>query len=326
MSPNASDLDSGVAVAPPAEGWLGAWETSTDPAYCRDWEGNLLAVNLPFARKFGLTIDSLVGNSVTVLMHGDDAASLSATHAALQRPPHRAISEHRWLLPGGTRWFTWEEVALRDSSGRIYAIRASGRDITRQHLAEEQFHRLSSAIEQSPVAIVITDLDGRPQYVNPKFTAVSGRTLEDLLDQNIEVLRDGHPDESSFEKFWQTVRAGGEWRGELSTRRGPGATVWESVKVSCLRNPHGEITIYLCLREDVTGARSSSTTCGRRTRWRASARSPAALRTISTTCSPSSVAMPNSACGTAVIPPCCRRACGKSAPPPSGPAASCARS
>ncbi|MEO6875491.1 MAG: PAS domain S-box protein [Opitutaceae bacterium] len=252
MSAPASESATSIAPAMPPEGWLGSWETSTDPAYCRDLEGNVVAANLPFARKFGRVVENLLGQSVTALMHGDDGATLFSSLAELQRSPHRAHSEHRWVTNGGTRWFAWEEIALLDAGGLIVAIRASGRDITRQRLAEEQFHRISSAIEQSPVAIVITDLDGHAQYVNPKFTAVSGRTLEDLMDQNIEVLRDGHPDQASYDKFWQTVRAGGEWIGELATRREQGATVWESVKVSCLRNPSGEITNYLCLREDIT--------------------------------------------------------------------------
>ena len=135
-------------------------------------------------------------------------------------------------------------------------MRAVGRDITRQRLAEEQFFRLSRAVEQSPVAIVITDLDGRAQYVNPKFTEVSGRTLEDILDRKIEVLRDGHADEDSYRKFWDTVRAGGEWRGEFATRRPDGTVVWESVKVSCMRGPTGEITNLLCLREDITSRKA----------------------------------------------------------------------
>jgi PAS domain S-box-containing protein len=92
--------------------------------------------------------------------------------------------------------------------------------------------------------------------VNPKFTEVSGRTLEDILDRNLEVLRDGHPDEASYHQFWDTVRAGGEWRGEFSTRRPDGSVVWESVKVSCLRNPAGEITNLLCMREDITSRKS----------------------------------------------------------------------
>ena len=240
---------------PPAESWLGAWENSADSAYCRDLSGRILAANLSFARKFGRTAPALVNTSVSVFLHADDLAVLHATATELARPPHHTVGEHRWLTPQGVRWFSWDETALCDPAGAIIAIRAIGRDITRQRLAEEQFYRLSRAVEQSPVSIIITDLDGHPQYVNSKFIAVSGHTLEDILDQRIEVLRDGHPDEDSYRKFWATVRAGGEWRGELTTRRGEGTTVWESVKVSCLRSPTGEITNYLCLREDVTERR-----------------------------------------------------------------------
>ena len=254
MSAVLSD-SAGVALSP-TENWLGPWETSADPAYCHDAEGRFLAVNTSFARKFGKPAAAITGTLVAEFLHPDDVAEMNATTAELAHPPHRAVCEQRWMTPQGVRWFSWEKTAHHDSSGAIVAIRAVGRDITRQRLAEEQFYRLSRAIEQSPVAIVITDLDGRPQYVNPKFTEVSGRTLEDILDRNIEVLRDGHPDEASYRKFWETVRAGGEWRGELSTRRPDGSTVWESVKVSCMRNPAGEINNLLCLREDITSRKA----------------------------------------------------------------------
>jgi PAS domain S-box-containing protein len=247
-----SDSVEGVATLERAENWLGAWESSADPAYCRDLGGRVLAANLSFARKFGKSTEKLVGANVFDFVHPDDAEKLKSVVAELVRPPHAALSEHRWMTPQGIRWFSWEKVALRGDNGEIVAIRAVGRDITRQRLAEEQFYRLSRAVEQSPVSIVITDLEGNAQYVNSKFTAVSGRTLEDIIDQRIEVLRDGHPDEASYQKFWETVRAGGEWRGELSTERGKHSIVWESVKVSCLRSPGGEITNYLCLREDIS--------------------------------------------------------------------------
>jgi two-component system cell cycle sensor histidine kinase/response regulator CckA len=248
--------DSELTPASPNDAGLGPWENSADPAYYRDAEGRLLAVNLSFARKFGRPATALAGTMVSELIHPDDVAAIVTTTAELERPPHRAVCEHRWLTPQGVRWFSWEKIAQHDPSGVIVGIRAVGRDITRQRLAEEQFYRLSRAVEQSPVAIVITDLDGRPQYVNPKYTEVSSRTLEDILDHNIEVLRDGHPDDESYRKFWETVRAGGEWRGELSTRRPNGSVVWESVKVSCMRNPAGEIQNLLCLREDITNRKS----------------------------------------------------------------------
>jgi PAS domain S-box-containing protein len=252
MSVVLTDPVAGLGSKSPFETWLGAWETSADSAYCRDLNGRILAANLTFARKFGRSTTKLTDTRVADFMHADDVSALEATRGELLRAPHRATAEHRWRTPQGVRWFAWDETALPDDTGNIVAIRAVGRDITRQRLAEEQFYRLSRAVEQSPVSIVITDIDGRAQYVNSKFTAVTGRTLEDIFDRNIEVLRDGHPNEISYQDFWATVRAGAEWRGELSTTRSDGSIVWESVKVSCLRSPAGEITNYLCLREDIT--------------------------------------------------------------------------
>jgi two-component system, cell cycle sensor histidine kinase and response regulator CckA len=257
MSVTLSDSVDGVAAAtPPAESWLGPWENSADPAYCSDLDGRLIAVNLSFARKFGRSTSSLPGTFVSELIHPDDVAADRAINAELRRPPHRSVAEHRWQTPQGVRWFSWEKVAQHDGAGSVVGLRAVGRDITRQRLAEEQYHRLASAIEQSPVAIVITDLDGRAQYVNQKFTEVTGRTLEDILDQAIDVLRDGHPDEESYRAFWDIVRDGGEWRGEFSTRRPDGTLLWESIKVSSMRNPAGEITNLLCMREDITSRKS----------------------------------------------------------------------
>jgi PAS domain S-box-containing protein len=236
-----------------APDWLGAWAHSTDAAYCRDLAGNLLAVNPAFVRKFGRNGALPSPLRLTDLIHAEDRALLDACTEAVGQPPHHAAAEHRWRTAQGIRWFSWDEAAVRNPAGRIAAIRAVGRDVTRQHLAEEQFLRLSLAVEQSPVAIVITDLDGRTQYVNSKYTEASGRTLEDLIDGNVPVLRDGHPDEASYQACRETVRAGGEWRGELSQHRPDGSLLWEAVKVTGLRGPTGALTNFLCLREDITG-------------------------------------------------------------------------
>ncbi|MEO6244741.1 MAG: PAS domain S-box protein [Opitutaceae bacterium] len=250
MSATVSAPISPLATITPADAWLEAWETSADSAYCRDFAGRIIAFNSSFARKFGLTPQAarMLGD----LVHAEDAGALLQTNTEIGRPPHRATATHRWITPQGVRWFSWDETAIRDGSGLLVGVRAVGRDITIQRLAEEQFYRLSSAVEQLPVAIVITDLAGRPQYVNSKFTAVSGHTLEGLIEGGIEVLRGGHPDEASYQNFWGAVRAGGEWRGELTTTRRDGSTVWESVKVSCIRSAAGETTNLLCLREDIT--------------------------------------------------------------------------
>ncbi|MDP3072431.1 MAG: PAS domain S-box protein [Opitutaceae bacterium] len=252
MPATLSAPDANFVAKTTLDAWLGAWETSADAAYCRDQEGRILTTNLSFARKFGRTPAAIAETRLEELIHPDDLGTLQKSTAEILRAPHRGAAEHRWRTPQGVRWFSWDEVALRDESGAIVAIRAVGRDITRQRLAEEQYFRLSRAVEQSPVSIVITDLDGRAQYVNSKFTVVTGRTLEDMIDHGAEPLRAGHLNEASYQACLERVRAGGEWRGEFCVTRADGSTIWESVKISCLRNASGEIANLLCLREDFT--------------------------------------------------------------------------
>lgn len=129
-----------------------------------------------------------------------------------------------------------------DLSGRLLAANAA-------------FVRMSRAVDQSPVAIVITDAEGRVQYVNPRYTQGSGHTLEDILDANIPVLREGHPSDEAYDQFLSSVRLGRDWHGELARHRPDGVTIYESVQVTCLRNPDGEITNLLCMREDITERR-----------------------------------------------------------------------
>ena len=244
-----------LEVAPTATNFdalLGPWANSADPAYCRDIAGRLLAVNQAFARKFGRAAGEWPGLPLATILHADDQSSPASVPAELARPPHRTAREHRCDTPQGWRWIAWEKTPLHDAAGVLVGIRAVGRDITKQRVAEEQYLKLSRAVEQSPVAIVITDADGRVQYVNPKYTEASGRTLEDILDGNIDVLRDGHPDEASYRAMLATVRTHHEWHGELNGRRSDGRTVCESVQVSSLRGPGGEVANLLCLREDVT--------------------------------------------------------------------------
>lgn len=242
-----------AARTPPSiDELLGPWANSADPAYCRDRDGRLLAVNQAFARKFGRSAAEWPGTMLADILQADDGAALPAVFADLARPPHRIVKEQRCDTPQGWRWFAWEKTPLRDAAGNPFGLRSVGRDITKQRLAEEQYLKLSRAVEQSPVAIVITDAEGRVQYVNPKYTEASGRTLEDILDANTEVLRDGHPDEASYRAMLAEVHACREWRGELVSKGADGRQVWESVQVCSLRGPTGEETNLLCLREDIT--------------------------------------------------------------------------
>ncbi len=231
---------------------IAPWENSVELVLVRSPEGRILAVNEAFARKFGIPRPAWVGRNPSTLLHPDDQRDWTAAIARLAQPPYRSSHEHRWQTAQGWRWLSWEESSVRDAEGSIVACRAIGRDVTKRRLAEEHYHKLANAVDQSPFSIVVTTPDGRVQYVNPKFTQSTGYTLEEIFEKEIPVLREGHANDESFREFEQTVATGKKWSGELCTRCKDNRNLWEFVQVSPIRNHVDEITHLLSMREDIT--------------------------------------------------------------------------
>lgn len=121
--------------------------------------------------------------------------------------------------------------------------------------AEEELRKLSRAIEASPASVVITDKDGNIEYVNPKFTEVTGYTREEALGQNPRILSSGAQSPEFYREMWETLTAGKEWNGDFENKRKDGRHYWEHASISPLRNAQGEITHYVAVKEDVTERR-----------------------------------------------------------------------
>lgn len=236
----------------PADAMVAPWEFSIELALVRGPDGRVVAVNQAFARKFGVPARNWAASDPSVLIHSDDLRGWKQATSRLSHAPFRCSHEHRWLTAQGWRWIAWEETAVRDEEGLIVAFRAIGRDVTKRRLSEEHFHKLANAVEQSPLAVIITTPEGLVQYVNPRYTQVTGYTLEEIFEKDIQVLRTGFANDGDYERFFATVSAGKEWRGELCTPCKNERKVWEFVQVSPIRNHTDEITHLLCLREDIT--------------------------------------------------------------------------
>lgn len=122
----------------------------------------------------------------------------------------------------------------------------------RRQAAEDELRKFFRAIEQSPVAIVITNLDGAIEYVNPKFLRVTGYTLEEVLGNNPSILKSGETSPAVYLDLWQTIKAGGDWHGEFHNRKKDGTLFWERATISPIFNESGEITNFLAIKEDIT--------------------------------------------------------------------------
>jgi PAS domain S-box-containing protein len=120
-------------------------------------------------------------------------------------------------------------------------------------LAEEDMRKLSSAVEQSPVVVVITDTSDSIKYVNPRFTEVTGYTADEALGQNPQILlAEGMNPPELYSELWDTLRAGKRWQGEFCNRRKDGSLFWESASISPIRNSEGEITHFVAVKEDIS--------------------------------------------------------------------------
>lgn len=143
---------------------------------------------------------------------------------------------------------------FQDPDGRIVGMVWSFSDITeRKQETDLALLKLSLAVEQSSTGIAITDRAGRIEYVNPRFTALTGYAPGELLGAKMPCPTEVSPD--ACRRICGAIAAGVEWRGEFRNRRKNGEPCWESAALSPIRNAQGEITNYLCMREDITEQR-----------------------------------------------------------------------
>jgi len=119
-------------------------------------------------------------------------------------------------------------------------------------LAEEKVRMLSRAVEQSPTAVIITNVAGTAEYVNGTFTRVTGYTLEEETGKSQRELLSGSQASENHEALWAAITAGRPWHGELQNRRKNGELFWEQKSVSPLLDQNGKVTHFLATMIDIT--------------------------------------------------------------------------
>jgi two-component system, cell cycle sensor histidine kinase and response regulator CckA len=137
------------------------------------------------------------------------------------------------------------------------------RDVTERRRAEAQVRKLSRAVEQSPVSIIITTSEGKIEYVNPKFTQLTGYTLEEVRGQNPRILKSGETPADEYRRLWSTITRGGEWRGELHNKKKNGELFWEFASISAIVDEAGRIAGFLAVKEDITDRKQAEDTLRR---------------------------------------------------------------
>ncbi|MDZ8118724.1 PAS domain S-box protein [Pontiella agarivorans] len=125
-------------------------------------------------------------------------------------------------------------------------------DITERRESEKELLRLSTAIEQSPDAIVITDVEGIIQYVNPAFESNTGYVRSEVVGTNPRILKSGEHRDRTYETLWKTVSSGRKWDGRLINRKKDGSLITAEVSIAPVKDDTGRIINYVAIQRDIT--------------------------------------------------------------------------
>ena len=117
---------------------------------------------------------------------------------------------------------------------------------------EEKIHILSQSIEQSPTIIMITDTEGYIEYVNPRFTEITGFYYNEAVGKKPNILKSGETPDNVYKELWKTITSGNDWKGEFHNKKKNGDFYWEFTHITPIKNEEGNITHYLAIKEDVS--------------------------------------------------------------------------
>jgi diguanylate cyclase (GGDEF)-like protein/PAS domain S-box-containing protein len=165
--------------------------------------------------------------------------------------------EHRvenWSFAQGEQEVLYQSflAPLFDPSGKKIGAFHVGRDVSEHRKMESELRKLTTAVEQSPAMVVITDLEGNIQYVNPSFTVTTGYEAAEVLGKNPRMLKSGETTAEQYQAIWECVRGGDPWLGLFHNRRKDGTLYWEEAIISPVRDAAGVIKQYLAIKQDIT--------------------------------------------------------------------------
>ncbi len=218
-------------------------------------KGIAIDTNLSFSRMFGYKQEELAGKNIIELV--------------IQKKYHKIISENiikNHALPYEIEGIKKDgsifpiEIEARNfdiiENEKIIRVTAI-RDISIRKKTEQEIKKLSIAVEQSANTIVITDLNGNIEYVNKKFTELTGYTAEEAIGQNPRILNSGTQPKKYYTHMWKTITEGKIWKGEFHNKKKNGNFFWELVTITPLKNDTEKITNYLAIKEDITARKES---------------------------------------------------------------------
>jgi two-component system sensor histidine kinase UhpB len=146
------------------------------------------------------------------------------------------------------------EIALATAQKQVKRLQ---RLADTQRVAEEKYHTLLRAVEQSPIAIMVIDINKTFEYVNPKFTEITGFSFDEVVGKKTSIIEMERTLIKGYEHLWTVIKTGKEWRGELSYKNKKDELYWALISVYPVTTERGMMTHFIAIMEDITEQKKS---------------------------------------------------------------------
>src|SRR3989338_4177461 len=220
-----------------------------------DEEGIIDSFNPSAERIFGYKAREVTGKNIFFLMPERHSESRDGYVKEYLKPGVKGFlgkpKEFRGMRKDGNT-FQLEISANEVYFGPRRMFVASVRDITERLRAEHNLRTLSMAVEQSPAATMITDLEGRIEYVNPEFVKMTGYDLKEAVGKKTSILKSGYMAKKVYEGLWKAITSGQNWQGELYNKKKNSELFFANVSISPIRGREDNITHFVGIEEDIS--------------------------------------------------------------------------
>ncbi len=226
--------------------------SAIDTIFVLDSRGVIIMANSRAEKLTGYSVVEIIGMSSSQLVPGavfDEVKKYFSSH----KEKWRIIEQKTTLVRKDAveKKIKYRLVPLFQHK-KLRGIIGSAEDITEQSMVEGELRKLIQAVEQSPATVVITDTEGNIEYVNPKFTQLTGYESDEVIGKNPRIMKSGSQPREFYEELWKTIKDGHEWRGEFHNLKKDGGAFWEFSSISPVKNDNGAITHFVAVKEDIT--------------------------------------------------------------------------
>jgi PAS domain S-box-containing protein len=227
-------------------------DTMQDVVFTLSATGTLTSLNAAFERITGWSRSEWIGRSFAELVHPEDQSLALDRFAKVLDQQPQSLFVVRVKARDGS-WLDAEFTGVEQlEDGRVIGGIGTARDVTQRRRETEERKRLAAAVEQAAEAIMITDVEGTIEYVNPAFERISGYTAGEVLGANPRILKSGKHDPAFYGQMWETLRRGEVWLGRFVNRCKDGSLIEEDSTISPVRDPSGRIAHFVAVKRDVT--------------------------------------------------------------------------